>query len=807
MTPESRFAEVAVPLPLPEPLLYAVPGELAHLTRLGVRARVAVGKRRVTGVVVGLRSAAPAAMEVRPLERVLDLEPVLPPDLLELARFVADYYLAPIGEVVRSMLPTGLPPWGDRAAWLTDAGALAPPRDAAEAAVVAALRERGRLPLAELWAAAGVDDPGAVLARLRAAGRVAVAEEGRRGARYLTAVELAPGDLEAQLEACGRSPAGRTVVAYLAAVGRPATAEEVAAQTGASPAVLRRLGERGLLHRFTQVERLGLDHHLMGARSAPPFALRADQQSALAALGEGLARGGFAAFLLAGPTGAGKTEIYLRAAAAAVASGRSAILLVPEIALVPALAREARERLGSALALLHSGLGTAERAQEWERIRGGEARVVLGPRSAVFAPVARLGLVVVDEEQDGAYKQETTPRYHGRDLALVRARAAGAVAVLVSATPSLETRRNAERGKLAVLRLTARVGSGELPEGVLVDLRQERDPGAVGEARFSERLIEELTRTFAQGEQVILLRNRRGYAPLLLCRACGEDMRCPDCGLPRTWHRRDRRLVCHYCGARAAVPERCPACGQDALEAVGAGTERVEERFRELFPGVPAEVLDRDAVRRKGSVAAVLERFASGAAQALIGTQLVAKGHHFPRVGLTAVLAADSFLFFPDFRAVERTYTMLTQLAGRAGRGERRGRVVIQTFHPEHYAIRAALAHDDTGFAAEEMRFRRLFHYPPYVRMVQLLARDRRRDRAAALLDEVAEQLRVHALADGVRFTGPAPAPLERLKNEWRFQLFLRAASARRLNRLLRDVLAASPRPNLTIDVDPYQLL
>jgi primosomal protein N' (replication factor Y) len=255
------------------------------------------------------------------------------------------------------------------------------------------------------------------------------------------------------------------------------------------------------------------------------------------------------------------------------------------------------------------------------------------------------------------------------------------------------------------------------------------------------------------------------------------------------------------------VPERCPACGSDALEAVGAGTERVEERFRELFPGVPVEVLDRDAVRRKGSVAAVLERFASGAAQALIGTQMVSKGHHFPRVGLTALLAADSYLSFPDFRAVERTYTMLTQLAGRAGRGDRPGRVVVQTFHPEHYAIRAALAHDDAGFAAEEMRFRRLFHYPPVVRMVQLLARDRQRDKAAAGLEEIAARLRAHPLAAGVRFTGPAPAPLERLQGDWRFQLFLRAVSARRLNRLLRAVLPAAPRLDLAIDVDPYQLL
>ena len=804
----AAYAEVAVPLPL-DALTYAVPPALAREAVPGVRVKVRVGKRRLTGALMALRDEPPPGVTVRPLDGVLDREPVLPADLLALARFTADYYLAPLGEVVRAMLPGDLPPWGDRRVWLTDAGALAPPRNDGEAAVVEALREAGRPRISDLQLRLGRPDFGAVLDGLAAAGRVAIEERRPRGgARYLAAVELPSGDLDEQRRACGRSAAGRAVVDFLAGLGRPATVEEVTAAAGCTPAVVRRLVGLGLLRRFTQVERLGLDRHLLSATTAPPLVLRADQEAAVATLSAALAAGSFRSFLLAGITGSGKTEVYLRAAEAALAAGRSALLLVPEIALVPALARAVERRFGERLAILHSNLGAAERHQEWERVRRGEARVVLGPRSAVFAPIDRLGLVVVDEEQDPAYKQETTPRYHGRDLALVRAQQSGAVAVLVSATPSLETRFNADQGKVGSLLLTSRAGQGKLPEGILVDLREEeglrRRPG---EVHFSARLRAEIAASIAAGEQVILLRNRRGYSPVLLCRACGEDLRCEQCGLPRTFHRREGLLLCHYCGSTRPAPTACPACGEDALEPIGSGTERVEETFAELFPGVAVDVLDRDALRRPGGAAAVLERFARGEVRVLVGTQMVSKGHHFPEVALAAVLAADTYLGFPDFRAVERTYNLLVQLAGRAGRGERPGRVVIQTFHPDHYAIRAALSHDDGAFAAEEMRFRRVFHYPPFTRMVQLLARDRDRSKAEAAMAAIADGLRRHPLAAGVRLSGPAPAPLERIRDRWRFQLLLRAASGRRLRELLAAALPAKSPVELTVDVDPQQLL
>jgi primosomal protein N' (replication factor Y) len=328
-----------------------------------------------------------------------------------------------------------------------------------------------------------------------------------------------------------------------------------------------------------------------------------------------------------------------------------------------------------------------------------------------------------------------------------------------------------------------------------------------GEVHYSDRLKEEIAAALERGEQVILLRNRRGYSPILLCRACGEDMRCEDCGLPRTYHRRNAQLLCHYCGSTRPVPERCPTCGESALEPIGAGTERVEEEFKELFPGVPIDVLDRDTARRPGGPAALLERFARGDVRVLIGTQMVSKGHHFPNVGLAAVLSADSYLGFPDFRAVERTYNLLVQIAGRAGRGERPGRVVIQTYHPQHYAIQAVLKGDDAGFAREEMRFRRAFHYPPYTRMVQLLVKDKSRERAEALAIELSHDLSAHPLGRKVRLSGPAPAPLERLRGQWRFQLLVRSADGRALHRLMKEVLPENPSWDLTIDVDPQQLL
>ncbi len=804
------FAEVAVPLPLPDPLTYSVPARWSGLARIGVRARVPVGKRRVTGWIVGLPGRPPAEVEtqLRAIESVVDLEPVLPDDLMEIARFASSYYAAPIGEVLRNMIPGRLPGRGDARAELTNRGALHDCRDPKSQALQRLLLDRGRLALATIWEELGEATLFDRIESWRESGRIRLYEPGSRSSRYRAAVELPAGDRDAQLQACGRSPKGRLAVEYLAELNRPATLEELRTRTGASAAVVRRLVRLGVLRSFTQIETMDLARHrLAGDGETKPIELRPDQLVAADDLVAAVRSGQFRSCFLGGMTGSGKTEVYLQAAAAALEEDRSVIVLVPEIALVPALARTLKQRFGDRVALLHSNLGNAERHQEWERVRGGECRVVVGPRSAVFAPVRNLGLIVVDEEQDAAYKQDTRPRYSGRDLALVRARSCAATAVLVSATPSLETRLNVERRRYRHLRLTARVGSGSLPEPILVDLRREAGgPRRPGDVTFSALLVDQITHSLERGEQVILLRNRRGYSPQLLCRACGENMPCKDCGLPKSFHRRERRLICHYCGVREEAPRLCPDCGEDALQPIGAGTERVEEEVQERFPGAVVDVLDRDATRRVGGPAAVLERFRGGRTQILIGTQMVSKGHHFPDVALAAVLTADSYLGFPDFRAAERSYALLTQLAGRAGRGERPGRFVVQTYHPDHYAIQAVLNGDDEAFASHEMRFRRVFHYPPFTRMVQLVIRDRDRERGWRRIRELAGAARAHVLAAGVRFSGPAPAPFERLKGHWRFQFLMRSASGADVRRLARAI-APAPAADLTIDVDPQDLM
>lgn len=833
--PVASLVEVAVPVPLPGALTYGVPPPLRGRRLVGCRVRVEVGRRRLVGVVVGLRWDSPSGVRIKDLLEVLDLEPVVPDELLELARFVADYYLCPLGDTVRVLVPADLPPWGDRRVSLTDGGALAPPRDADEAALVDHLLHHRRCRLAELQRALdGVDVP-RLVARLRREGRVSVEEPGRRGSRFVKAYELSPGTVEEHHRDAGRSAKGRQVIDFLAALGRPATARELKSEIDCGPGVIRRLAQLGILREFTQPQRLDLDRHRLTAGGDDGIVLRADQQQAVDALEEALAAAEYRPFLLHGMTGAGKTVVYLRAVRACLERHRSAILMVPEIALVPALASQLRVLFGRELAILHSNLSSAERQQEWERIRRGEARVVVGPRSALWAPVQNLGLLVVDEEHDGSYKQDQAPRYNGRDLALLRARNRDSVAVLVSATPSLESRYNVEQGKLGYLRLVARAGIGRLPEPILVDLRTEDVARQKGEVFFSGRLQVEIRQALEGGHQVILLRNRRGYSPVLLCRACGEDFRCEDCGLNLTYHRRGARLECHYCGHEEPVPRRCKTCDEAALEPMGSGTERVEEVFRELFPGVAADVLDADAGRRTGGAAAVLERFRSGETQVLVGTQMVAKGHHFPRVSLAAVLFADTYLGFPDFRAVERTYALLTQLAGRAGRGDQPGKVVIQTFHPEHYAVRAALGFgrgtdegvdtgagadpgrlDNTGidsdraFAEQEMHFRRTFHYPPFTRMIQVLAQSPDGARAAATLRQVAQAIRQAPESRSLRLLGPTPAPFEKLRGKYRWQLVVRGPSGAVLRKVVKrayDALPNRQRAELTLDVDPYDLL
>ncbi|HSP66736.1 MAG TPA: primosomal protein N', partial [Bryobacteraceae bacterium] len=540
-----------------------------------------------------------------------------------------------------------------------------------------------------------------------------------------------------------------------------------------------------------------------------PHTLNPHQQAAFDALQAGLAAHQFQAFLLEGVTGSGKTEIYLNTIEAALALGRGALLLVPEIALTPAVAGQFHHRFGERVAILHSAFQDAERAQEWRRIRAGQASVVVATRSGVFAPVQNLGLIIVDEEHDQSYKQQDTPRYHGRDVAVVRAREQHAVIVLGSATPSLESRYNAERGKYARLELPGRIEQRPMPAVTIIDMRREFLESRK-QATFSRALLDAVSERLDNGEQTMLLLNRRGFSSIVACRACGERLQCVNCSVTLTYHRRDRRMLCHYCNYAIAVPDKCPQCASEYLQFIGVGSERVEQELGAAFPRARVARLDRDTVSGKHDYETILSGFREQRFDILVGTQMIAKGHDIPNVTLVGIVNADVGLGLPDFRAAERTFQLLTQAAGRAGRGETPGIVLIQTINPDHYAIQCAAEQDYEKFYRKEIEFRRLLHYPPFGAMASIVVRSPNEEDALARSAALGRLL--SPAPEGVRVMGPAPAPVLRVKTEYRYQVLLKTSSRKRLGEMLSEVrrFAAAEKwgpANLAIDVDPMTLL
>ena len=794
-----RVISVALPLPIRKLFSYRVPEPLP-LPQAGARVRVPFGERALTGVVVEDEAAErdePARL--RDVLEVLDLEPVCPPELLATARRVAERFFAGTGEVVKSALPARLPAAGALRYRLTEKGALA--RGApAEREILERLSSGEEVRASELPASARQE----ILRDLEARGWIRAISPGK-SRRPRTELAWAPVALaEARRrELLGKSRRGPAVLAWLDALGRPALAGEIRLSTGASSAVLQDLAARGVLRSFEQWPR--------GTSSPPaprpPLSLTAEQASAVDEVAAAVRERRYFPALLQGVTGSGKTEVYLRAISAALDSGRGAVWLVPEIALTPVFARELARQFGERAAVLHSALSERERGEAWDRVRRGEARAVIGPRSAAFAPVADPGLFVVDEEHDSSYKQRESPRYDAREVAALRAKAASAALLFGSATPSMEAYQAATDGRLRLLRLTTRIDDRPMPAVEVVDLKREPwRPEEKGIPLFSGALLSRLSEAFAKGEQAILLQPRRGFAPFLVCRDCGYDFRCTRCSVHRTVHSRGRTLICHYCGETVPRPPRCPECGGAVLEAIGAGTERVAERFGEEFPGVSYAVLDRDTARRRGAQT-VVDDVLSGRAQCLIGTQMVAKGHDFPNVTAVGVLSADTLLNFPDFRAAEKTFQLVAQVAGRAGRGRVPGTVHVQTFHPRHPAIVAAAAHDLDAFAAPELAFRRAFFYPPFSELAAVLVSSPDRERAEEAAREIGAAARRGG--DGLRLSGPAPAPLERLLGRWRFQILLRAADRRAVLAALETCVPDRPPSGVTmaVDVDPQDLM
>lgn len=625
----------------------------------------------------------------------------------------------------------------------------------------------------------------------------------RRGVEY-AAPEPAAQEAVSKL---ARAPAQRAALEYLLARGR-IPVEELRAAFPHGRAALTALAKRGLvrLERENPTARSGV----LASTAGAPAALTAAQAAALEVITA--AFGTFAPFLLLGVTGSGKTEVYLQAIARARAAGKGALVLVPEIALTPQLSGRFRERFGDEVALLHSGLSPAERHAEWARLRSGDARICVGVRSAIFAPVQDLAVVVVDEEHEPSFKQEDGPAYHARDLAVVRAKLEDAVVILGSATPSLETLENARQGRYRLLELPARIDDRPMPEVELVDLRQLRRSGRdAGPGLVSPRLADRLAETLAAGQQAILFLNRRGYQTLVVCEGCGEEARCTECAVSLTHHARRGILLCHYCGRTEPMATRCPTCGGVRF-GVGVGTEQVEEAVRGLFPDARVARLDRDAVTTADDTAALLARFARREVDVLVGTQMVTKGHDFPGVTLVGVVVADTALAMPDFRAAERTFQLLTQVAGRAGRGADAGRVVVQTFNPATPAVSCAARHDFAGFAEGELEKRRRFGYPPFARLLAVRiegSEDGARRTAEALA--AAARPALAGPAGTVAMLGPAPAPIERIRGRHRWQLLFRAPAQRPLFRVHAALARAAHRPpggaDIRFDMDPVAML
>jgi primosomal protein N' (replication factor Y) len=800
-----RACSVALPIPSPKPYSYAIPTALADRVAPGARVVVPVRRREMVGVVLSV--GAPPERTLKQVLLAPDARAVVPGSLLELARWMAGYYASPVGMVLRAMLPAAL--WGTSRLVAT----LVEP-DRASGGVsreVIDLLERAGGRMAAGTLSRKLRRPvWDVLQRLARAGAVTLETEppdlgpAERTERYVVLARLLPTLLERERE-FGR--ARRQLEAYeaLESLGGEATVRHLGDRLGFSRAVLGGLVARGVA-RFD--EREHPRDPFAGVEGVPPADPTADQREAIAAI---QALDGGRALTLFGVTGSGKTLVYLEALRPLVEAGRGAIVLVPEIALTPQTVARVRGAFGDTVAVLHSGLSDGERVDAWRSLTGGTRRVAVGARSAVFAPVADLAAIVVDEEHDASYKQGEAPRYHARDVALRRARIEGARVVLGSATPSLETWVRHERAP--VVRLPERIGARPMPSVNLVDMRTAPRVAEGGAVPWSQHLDDAVRAALAANDQVLLLLNRRGFAHFLQCRGCGRVWECPSCSISLTVHRSPPALRCHYCGHDEPLPVSCRECGADAQQSRGIGTQSLETWLGERFPAARLARMDADTTSGKWAHRRILDAVGRREVDILFGTQMIAKGLDFPDVTLVGVVDADTGLHLPDFRAAERTFQLIAQVAGRAGRGPRGGRVVVQTHTPTHYALTTAAQHDFEAFAERELTARTSPPYPPHTGLVNAVVSGTGEAEVAAAAEALGRWLRGligRRLAGGVDVVGPAPAPLARIKQRWRWHLVLRSPDRLALGRVTRYALRRAPHPvgvRVTFDRDPVSLL
>jgi primosomal protein N' (replication factor Y) len=820
----ASVAELAIPLPAPGSYHYEIGPDLADRLRVGHVVHVPFGSRRLTGYVLDVLEEPPDDRKLRRISGLALPESMFGPEMVPLFRWIARYYAHPLGEVVRAGLPASTRTASRAVVRLLPEGAQ--PSLLHDAEIAALLSRLASSPSHGLSRNALRRRDNISPATLRRAERQGLVEVIQEAGQEVAKVRTEPwyslkDTARATRDAFARAgPVRDRLIDWLERFG-PVSREAVAEAFPTYSAPLRQLLNKDLVEvderRF---DPLAAERVTLLEQDRIPHATTDEQQAALDLMGPALSARTFASFLVHGVTGSGKTEVYLRLAAQVLEGAGGAILLVPEIGLTPQFLGRFRARFGDeVVGVLHSGLTDRERFDEWLRIRSGVARLVVGPRSAVFAPVRDLRLVVIDEEHDGSYKQEEGLRYNARDVALVRAQQAGAVAVLGSATPSIESYAAAADGRHRLVTLTARVRGRPMPKIELVDLREfpVDDPDSPA-AALSPPLREALEANHAAGGQAILLLNRRGFATTVLCTACGVHFRCEDCDVSMTYHARRHAVMCHWCGASLPLPDRCPTCNDpQSLKAVGRGTERLEEEMQALWPDMRVDRMDADTTRSRSGHRRILDRFGAGEVDVLVGTQMVAKGHDFPGVTLVGVLHADAALHLPDFRASERTFQLVSQVAGRAGRGDRPGRVLVQTWHPEHHAIRLALTHDFEGFAERETRLRRGLWYPPFSRLTMFrvsATAERAAERAARYVRTRVEQA-TRGLP-GLRLLGPAPSPMYKLRGRFRWQVLLKSPDHKMTGRLLHALQPSALRDEvgkgggsarLAVDRDPISFL
>lgn len=813
MTTYSCYVDVAVALPLDQTFTYGVPEVLAPSVAPGKRVLVPMGRRRVTGYVLG-ETDCRGPYAVKQILDVLDPVPLFPPRMILFFKWVSEYYMHPLGEVIQSALPGGLNFFELVTVSATPEGLAA--LEEASAGLSPLAREvmtrlsSGTVPLRDLAGRADRRIPAALLQDLENRGWLLRERRLRGGATRVRMERFAAvGDLPAPPSL---SPARREVLAWIQERGE-ASVSELAERLPSAPRLIRAMAERG----WVRLRDRPVYRDPFGDPIPPdqPRTLNPEQAAVAAEVGAAIGKGFFAC-LLAGVTGSGKTEVYLHLARQVVDGGLSVLVLVPEIALISQMERRFRARFGEIVAVLHSGLSAGERYDQWLRILKGEAPVVIGARSAVFAPLDRVGLIIVDEEHDTSYKQGSDLLYNARDIAVVRAKLSEAVVLLGSATPSIHSCYNARIGKLKELRIRKRVESRPLPEITVVDLKKIQD--ARGARRYiTPVLYDAMKAALAKKEQVLLFLNRRGFASFPVCASCGNPIRCAHCDITLTYHRLSGVYRCHYCGYTRQAPCDCPACGPAHIKLLGLGTEKVEAAVTALFPEARVARMDRDTTTRKGSVVRILKSLRKGAVDVMVGTQMVAKGHDFPNITLVGVICADLSLSFPDFRAGERTFQLLAQVAGRAGRGDAPGRVILQTYTPDHFSIVAAAMQDYEAFYKVEIGFRRALSYPPISRIIQLrisgVDADATREVAEAL-GEVCREIRKGEEIFGkwVEVLGPVEASIQRIAGRHRWQMLIKGRRTAPLRRFVRAVSAAAPtlfrhpKVRVVIDVDPFFL-